>query len=287
MRFLFLLFLGMFIGMQPAQADWTLAPNGNWISQTPTAIGVSVDGVKALSLTCANGSPLIYTSGYPATPGQNRQDSFTVIVEGRDFPVTGEHSPPDGLWTGTPPAGLVEALKKGRVADIRPPGQGKVRMSLKGSSRAIDAALAGCMPVADQASSPPTGGGTGRIVLTGALIAEACGGAFDIADGAELTGLLDGDDKPDIVLDWAGVTCADRSRGRGAGRCGINMCSVEVFFTQTQSSQQLLGLQPQIVNRAFGKSALRTLALRPSCPDGALECVVDWRWTGTRLEPAQ
>ncbi|MDW3119090.1 MAG: hypothetical protein R8G60_15885 [Roseovarius pacificus] len=113
MRFLFLLFLGIFIGTQPAQADWTLAPNGNWISQTPTAIGVSVDGVKALSLTCANGSPLIYTSGYPATPGQNRQDSFTVTVEGRDFPVTGEHSPPDGLWTGTPPAGLVEALKKG------------------------------------------------------------------------------------------------------------------------------------------------------------------------------
>ncbi|MBY8974289.1 hypothetical protein KHP62_00620 [Rhodobacteraceae bacterium NNCM2] len=266
-----------------ALADWQLAPNGNWVSETPTAIGVSVDGVKALSLTCADGKPLIYANGYPAISGANRQDSFSVVVGNQTFTVSGEHSPSDGLWTGVPSAGLIAALKKGRVADVTPSGQPRTRLSLKGSSKAIDAALTGCAPAGGSAGA----GGGSNVVLTGALIADACGGDFQLADGAELTGLLDEDDKPDIVLDWAGVTCADRSKGRGAGFCGINMCTIEVFMTKSQSRQQVLGLQPQIVSRAFGKSALRTLALGRSCPGQATECFVDWRWTGSKLEPVR
>lgn len=263
-----------------ALADWTFAPAGNWVSETPTALGTSMQGVHAVQVTCAQGALFIYTNGYPATPGQNRQSSFAIVVDGQSFRVTGEHSPPDGLWTGTPPPGLIEALRRGRVADVTPEGQPTVRLSLSGSSSAIGRALEGCAGA--QAAAPQ-----GRIVLTGALIADACGGGYELAEDAELTGLLDGDDKPDIVLDWAGVTCADRSKGRGAGRCGANMCTISVLLTETQSEQPLLGLKPEITSRGFGKSALRTLALRPSCPDDALECFVTWRWTGTALEPVR
>ncbi len=121
-------------------------------------------------------------------------------------------------------------------------------------------------------------------MLTGPLIAQACGGAYQIAEGAELTGRLDGDNQPDSVLDWSDVSCADPSKGRGAGHCGIKTCTIEVFFTETGKNQQLLGLKPQIVQRGSGKSGLRTLALRPSCPKNAAECWVDWRWTGTSLK---
>lgn len=263
-----------------ALAEWSFAPAGNWVSETPTAIGVSVQGAHAVQITCAGGAPFIYTNGYPAKPGDNRESSFSIVVDDQSFQVTGEHSPSDGLWTGAPPPGLIDALRRGRVADVTPEGQSTVRLSLSGSSDAIGRALEGC--AAAETSAAP-----GRIVLTGALIADACRGGYELTEGAELTGLLDGDDQPDIVLDWAGVTCADRSQGRGAGRCGVNMCTISVFLTETQSEQPLLGLKPEIASRGFGRSALRTLALRPSCPDDALECFVTWRWTGTKLEPVR
>lgn len=263
-----------------ALADWSFTPAGSWVSETPTAIGVSVQGVHALQITCSKGAPFIYTNGYLAKPDDNRESSFAIVVDGQSFHVTGEHSPPDGLWAGIPGPGLIDALRRGRVADVTPEGQATVRLSLSGSSDAIGQALEGC--AAAETSAAP-----GRIVLTGALIADICGGGYDLAEGAELTGLLDGDDRPDIVLDWAGVTCVDRSKGRGAGRCGMNMCTISVFLTETQSEQPLLGLKPEIASRGFGRSALRTLALRPSCPDDALECSVTWRWTGTKLEPVR
>lgn len=263
-----------------ARADWSLSPSGNWVSKTPTAIGVSVQGTHAVQVTCDDGAPLIYTSGYPAKPGDNRESSFSIVVNGQSFRVTGEHSPPDGLWSGTPPPGLVDALRRGRVADITPDGQATVRLSLGGSSAVIGQALEGCAAT-KSAASP------GKIALTGALITDACGGGYDLAEGAELTALLDEDDKPDIVLDWSGVSCHDRSKGRGAGRCGMSMCTISVFLTKPQSEHPLLGMKPEITSRGFGKSALRTLALRPSCPDDAPECFVIWRWTGTKLEPVQ
>ncbi len=265
--------------LSPAFAEWSLASSGNWVSETPTALGVSTEGVHGLHLTCSEGAPFIYVKGYPANPGANRQESFTVSVDGSSFSVTGEHSPPDGLWTGTPTPDLIGALKRGRVAEVTPEGAPTITVALRGSSRAISAALDGC-----PASDSPESDSAGKIVLLGQMIAEACGGGYSLADGHEFTALLDGDDRPDIVLDWAGVTCDDRSRGRGAGRCGAIMCSITVVLTETKGVQELLGLRPRAVQRAFGKSALRTTALPTSCPDGASECFVDWRWTGSKLE---
>jgi len=262
-------------------AEWRFSPTSHTVFDTPTAFGVSVEGTKALALTCVDGKPLIYVHGYLAVPDDNRQDSFTVAVGGQRFTVTGEHAPSDGLWSGRPSARLIDALKRGRTADVVPAGQEKVRIALKGSSKAIDTALRDCTSIDDADPTRSLGGETG---LTRALVSKACGGDYRIADGAELTGNLDGDDKPDIVLDWAGVSCADASKGRGAGYCGINTCTIEVFFTETQQRQQILGLKPQILPRGFGRPVLRTLALRPSCPRGALECSVDWRWTGGKLE---
>lgn len=277
MRFLFL-FLFLNLHATYALAEWSFAPDGNWVSQTPTALGVSVRGVHALSLTCVDGRPFAYTQGYPAKPGDNRQASFTVVVEGQSYRVTGEHSPPDGLWTGFAPPGMAAALKRGRVADVTPQGAETQRYSLKGSSKAISAALANC----DSASGSAKPGG--KIVLMGQMIAAACGGGYALADGHEFTALIDGDDKPDIILDWAGVTCDDRSKGRGAGRCGAAMCSITVAFTQTQSIQDLLGVKPQIVTRAFGRLALRTVQVSRTCLKPS--CEVDWRWNGSKLEPA-
>ena len=270
-----------------AGADWNFVATGNWVSETPTARGVGRTGVHALFATCVNGAPFLYTSGYAAVAGQNRTETFQVTVDGARFSVTGTHAPPDGLWTGTASPDLIDALKRGRQADVRVPGQNRIRYSLRGSSRALGRALAACTRSAS-ASRPASSSADGdRKANLNDIVAQACGGEYHIASTSDLSGDLDGDGAPDRILDWAGVRCLDRSKGRGAGFCGASMCRIDIALSSSGQHQQLLGLNPELKRRAFGSVALRTLSVRPSCPDNALECRVDWRWRDGKLEPAR
>ncbi|EPX82146.1 hypothetical protein Salmuc_02515 [Salipiger mucosus DSM 16094] len=234
---------------------------------------------------CREGSPLLWTQGWaPAKAGPDRQESFAVIVDGNRFTVTGQHLPEEGLWTGPPSAALIAALRGGSRATVAVPGEAQVGVSLGGSSRAIGQVLDGCG--GGTAASANTSG-AGKVVLFGQLIATRCGGGFSITEGAEMTGRLDDDDQPDFVLDWGGVTCDDRSKGRGAGFCGAALCTIEIAFTETQGRQQVLGVRPELVDRAFGRKALKTTTQGATCGGPAQVCDVIWIWNGTRLEPVR
>lgn len=285
MRLFGLLIAFFFAVTASAKADWNYVPHGSWVAEGPTARGIAGSGVHALLATCVNGTPFIYTSGYASEAGANRTESFSIEVDGVRHTVTGTHAPPDGLWTGTAPSALIAALRQGRRAEVRVPGQRSVRYSLRGSSRALARALAACSSPGSAASAGSSDPATSEV--GGDVIAAACSGGYTLAKGSELQGDLDGDGQVDKVLDWAGVACGDRSKGRGAGFCGINMCRIDVMLSSTGVRQEILGVSPSLTSRAFGGVALRTFALRPSCPEGALECQIDWRWTGTELEPAR
>ncbi|MEO1139881.1 MAG: hypothetical protein AAFW87_10535 [Pseudomonadota bacterium] len=240
-------------------------------------------GVGALGLMCRDNQPFLWTQGWAASKaGADRQESFTVVVDDRSFTVSGRHTPPDGLWTGVPSTDLINALKTGSIAVIEAPGEAPIAVSLRGSSRAIATAMKGC---STKTASPTPSTGDRRSVLFGQLIASACGGGYSIADGAELTGRLDNDDTPDLVLDWGGVTCDDRSKGRGAGFCGAALCTIQIAFTQTQTRQQILGVQPELVKRSVGPNMLRTKTQGATCGGATQVCSVVWGWNGTKLEP--
>lgn len=265
-----------------AAAEWQLAPQGGWVSDQPTARGTAESGTTVLSITCRQGAPFLFTLGYPAKPGAERIEAFVVDVDGQRFAPEGLHVPPDGLWTAVPSGSLIDALRAGSVARVTPPGQATQTVPLRGSSRAITGALADCGPV--NAQSAPA---SGRILQFGQLIAEACGGGYRLAEGAELTGDLDGDGREDVVLDWAGVTCDDRSKGRGAGFCGAALCRIEVLLSGPPTVQQLTGHKPRLLNRAFGRVALQTTTMGRSCGGGAQTCMFDWRFDGQKLEPVR
>jgi hypothetical protein len=270
---------------QPLLAEWRVGPGSELYDGTISAFGVTERGVGALALMCREGKPLLWTQGWALSKaGPDRQESFSVIVDGQSFPVSGLHLPEEGLWTGAPPGALIAALRAGSRAVVAVPGEAQVGVSLRGSSRAISQVLDGCGGSAAAATGTP---GSGRVVLFGQLIATECGGGYSITDDAEMTGRLDGDDTPDFVLDWSGVTCDDRSKGRGAGFCGAALCTIEIAFTETQSRQQVLGVNPELVDRAFGQKALKTTTQGATCGGAAQVCDVIWVWNGSKLEPVR
>ncbi|MEM9851176.1 MAG: hypothetical protein AAF761_04170 [Pseudomonadota bacterium] len=270
-----------------ASANWRVGPGSEAFVGTTSAFGLAQNGVNVLAVMCKDGAPLVWTMGYPAKSGPNSQETFTVTVGGQTYPVTGVHVPPDGLWTGRADGGLISALSAGNSAVVAVPGQPAQTVSLRGSSAALASVLGGC------AASPATGTTTPNNTTTtvsapalfDAVITAACGGAYTLAEGAEFTGLLDGDTTPDVVLDWAGVTCADRSRGRGAGFCGAALCTIEVAFSSTPEREQILGVNPRLIDRGFERQALRTSTQGATCGGPAQGCDVTWRWTGAALEP--
>ncbi|MEM9435443.1 MAG: hypothetical protein AAGA15_00260 [Pseudomonadota bacterium] len=265
-----------------ALADWRTGPGSEILAGTTSAFGVTELGVGALGVMCRAGEPFIWTQGWaPAAAGADRQEAFQVSVGGQLHTVTGQHAPPDGLWTGRSTAALIDALKAGSTAIVATQSAGSVSVSLRGSSRAINSVLSDCEGRVDADATRDSGGGP---ILFDQLIAQMCGGGYALVPGAKLSGLLDDDDQPDLVLDWGGVTCDDRSKGRGAGFCGTALCTIEVALTQTQSRQQMLGVNPEVVARAFGAQALKTTTQGRSCGGPAQTCDVIWIWNGTELE---
>ncbi|MEL6682090.1 MAG: hypothetical protein AAFQ09_05530 [Pseudomonadota bacterium] len=265
----------------PALADWDIQAGPTDLIPSTFAFGVSETG-QTLSVFCNDGVPNIMAWGYPAQAGASRQEALDIIVSGERFTVTTTHVPPDGYWVGPAQDSLIEALQNGRVVTMIPVSATDTEISLRGSSRTISSALSGCGNVvqttADTAPTPPPD----RTQIN-AEIAAACGGEFVLDDAALLTGLIDGDDIPDFVLDWAGVTCQASDLGRGAGNCGINMCQISVVLSE-RDNEVVLGLAPELVPDAFGRARLKTVALRPSCSDGALDCVFLWNLTDEGLE---
>lgn len=265
-----------------ALADWRLGPGSEIFGGTNSAFGVTNLGVGGLGVLCRDDQPLIWTQGWATSAtGPTRQDRFQISVDGQLYDIVGEHSPPDGLWTGVPTMELVEALRTGATALVTTKSAGSVSVSLRGSSRAISRVLSNCGSANTANGTPNHSKGTGQFVQ---LIAQMCGGGYRLEEGAEMAALLDDDDQPDLVLYWGGVTCDDQSKGRGAGFCGAALCTIEVAFTQTQSRQQILGVNPMIVARAFGVQALKATTQGRTCGDSAQTCDVFWIWNGAELE---
>ncbi|MEE4189776.1 MAG: hypothetical protein V2I76_15205 [Roseobacter sp.] len=275
--------LAVGVTVQMAAANWELRQGPTDFIETDHAFGASASG-QTLNVFCSDGVETIMAWGYPAQPGRERTEAFIVNVSGQEFVVQSTRVPPDGFWRGAAPAGLIEALRHGNWAEVAVPGAVSIMIDLAASSRAIDAALANCR--ADSVSRPPTGqfdaSAPSRAAVESA-IELACQGPYTLDEGALLSGLIDTDDVADFVLDWAGVICQSNAMGRGAGNCGINMCQISVALS-AQDSTVVLGVAPELVIDAFGRARLRTVALRPSCPDGALDCTVLWQLTSDGLE---
>lgn len=262
-----------------ASAQWKLGPGLELLEGTTSAFGVSTRGYYGLGVTCKNGQPYVWTQVGSAQGGAIHKDSFAIVVDGQSFTINADRYPGDAFWGGDAPAGLVDALKSSSLARVEATDVPPVQFRLNGSARALNQALSKC-GAADR--STPTTANQNKSLQS--LIETACGGGYTLRQGAKITANLDADNVPDTILDWAGVTCDDKTKGRGAGFCGAALCVIEVALTQTQNRQQILGVQPKVIARGFGRQALQTTTMGQTCGGPAQTCDVIWRWTGSLLE---
>lgn len=267
-------------------AEWRYLPDGSELIVEPFAVATAEGGYHSFGVYCRSGAMTAFTQGYSAQAGVEQPAVLTINVDGTTFDVPATKVPPDGLWRGSIPSELVDALQAGTMASVQPSEQDGFQYSLRGSSRAIEQAVANCQGEAsEQAATVQIGSPDFDLDTT---LRELCGGGgYSLADGSVMEGLIDEDEVLDTVLDYAGIQCDDPSFGRGAGYCGINMCSIALYLSGQSDPEIILGVSPTLVPRAFGRSALRTIGLRPACPDNALDCTIDWRLTATGLERMQ
>jgi hypothetical protein len=244
-----------------------------------------------IALSCEGGDPLALVISYAGGALPDRVPS-TIYVDGQaaariDWPRTArtdyaEHLVPYDPGRHGP---LIAAMRAGQSAEIVFDADGDtVRrdFALRGAARSLDAALEAC-PVGPPRTGP-AGNGSVASERFDARLTEACGGGYTLADGALLSGRLDGDAVPDLVLDWSGVRCADASIGRGAGYCGAALCRIDVYLSALGGSGEILGVQPELVDRAHGMSALRTTTMGDTCGGPGQVCEITWIWTGETLE---
>ena len=121
--------------------------------------------------------------------------------------------------------------------------------------------------------------------IANSAIWQGCGGGAQIEPDAFLTGDIDGDGLPDVVLDWGAVQCyGPMSRPF----CGASRCSADVFLSSAyhrkRSPETLLGqgvwLQP-LSNGNIGVSVGG--ALNECYATGNQSCTFLYYWNGFDL----
>jgi hypothetical protein len=262
-----------------AQAQWRVVPpqdHDAYISTTAKAFTVGSSGYHALGVTCRDGGAILYTLGYPASPGAAAA-TIDLIVDGRSLRLPGQLFRTDGFWVGALTPEVLATLQGGAVATLVLPGHPPIAYALQGAAAAMAQALAAC----PAATARPTGPALPpEFVQT---LTQICRGAFEVDPRAYVVGDVDGDGVGDRMLDFAGLSCADPSIGRGGGSCGINQCTIWVQSSRSGITQVFLGLGPTAVVLGSGQAALKITNLRPSCPGGAMSCETFRVWNGTEL----
>lgn len=113
-------------------------------------------------------------------------------------------------------------------------------------------------------------------------VAVACNGPFEFDPATLLTGLIDGDQATDYVLNWNDVRCTS---GLARPLCGAANCSIDVFLSSLgyryRERDALLGIAPALVPLSNGRMGITMSGTGGICGGG--RCNRPFWWDGTRL----
>lgn len=118
-----------------------------------------------------------------------------------------------------------------------------------------------------------------------AAVRTGCGGLANTDAKAFLSGDIDGDSEPDIVVDWNNITCTG---GYPRPFCGASMCSANVYlsaaFPSRQRPEELLAQGVRLVPLDNGNMGVATGGSLASCQaHGTGGCEFIWYWNGQDL----
>lgn len=200
-----------------------------------------------------------YQVGGDSVEGDAR---VNLIVDGRGHSTLfmKQKPTPQGEWSFAAPfnpsrdRSVVDRLKSGSDLYVLVGGASGAQLSLRGSSRQIDHALAMCQGggVASDSSEPatPSSYPSAMDPLIRETV-EMCinvGGKAQLLDGGVQSKDINGDGKPDYLVDLAMLSC-----GTGLSPfCGAINCEFAVFASHGDAyvSGRYLGVEPRFGNNA-------------------------------------
>ena len=310
--------LAAFFAICPALAaaqDWrhAVTNNGQWFEGWLVAPG------EAMSIWC--GGPTIGGPGLPQTDEPMLTDPGTYDLALR-FPAldpadavifTGSRSDllivaagqgfglPEAHWDELNGMGWIQRLGMGDPLFAALAQDGEVQVWAGGafiasvSGRGLGEGLAvigpSCQsgwglaptPPAGQAPSPATASAADTLLAAAQdSIARGCNGAAMTGPAALWAGDLDADGQPDLVLDWADVTCQ-----AGAPRpfCGAANCTAEVFLSSRPDRMPfdaILGVGIALEAGPGGTARLTSGVTAASCPQTTRPDRCQTVWAVTR-----
>ena len=138
-------------------------------------------------------------------------------------------------------------------------------------------------PTPGPAQIPPASGS--MRTAAEARLWQGCGGAFKAPDSAFLSGEIDGDGIPDVLLDWGSVTCLN---GIPRPFCGASQCAAEAFVSSVLARRgapiDFLGLGASLVPLTNGNMAVSMGGSMSSCAHiGKSDCAFLYYWNGNDL----
>lgn len=122
-----------------------------------------------------------------------------------------------------------------------------------------------------------------------AAVVKGCNGASTFEPGAFLSGDIDGDGVPDVVLDWGSIACAQPP---ARPYCGASRCSAFVFLSQRFPLRpkpiDILGLGVRLQPLSNGNMAVASGGSLMECRSVGLDgCEFLFYWNGADLVPLQ
>lgn len=265
----------------PTYGTWSFVP---FVEFWSNAAIVATPGPRVpeyLTVECAPSGGLrmhLSTDGDPHA----KADTFTLTVGATTVSVPAHHDSEgaeQGWWAAFP-APIVTAIATGAQLTIQPAGRYPSHYALIGAPAALAQVQAACTA----AATPAAANGALTPAAVQADVTRDCGGPFTMREGGFVQTDLDLDGQWDYLIDYGSIDCADRSKGRGAGFCGMQMCSLNVYV----SSVWHPGGQPQYL-LAVGFDVwpsphlpLKTHRMGGDCPFSTV-CTTDWHWNGSQL----
>lgn len=168
---------------------------------------------------------------------------------------------------------------------------GSVIVTATGFGRAVGQLTGYCQSMFSSIGMPwrsgaavPTPQATMRQVAE-AAVQTGCGGLANTGANAFLSGDIDGDSRPDVVVDWSDITCTG---GYPRPFCGASMCSANVYlsaaFPDRQKPEELLALGVHLIPLDNGNMGVATGGSLSMCQGrGKDGCEFIWYWNGQEL----
>lgn len=215
----------------PASAQWQYTPYGDEIFGAPA--GFAVMQGTALSVLCSDGAPLLVVNTDLSPAGwENRPAGLGVTVDGQRYDLPATYVPSEAMVYAKPDQSLLRALKMGSSVTVSSAEVGQWTTGLRGSSKAIDQALASCAaPSGAAASGAAPDLAALRAALTQELMPECrqLGGTEVVFENGAFRASGN-----DVTADFHYISCpgAVGISSLGVGYCGAAQCLQREFTMQ-------------------------------------------------------